>query len=59
MAYTVPSNSLDLSMPGMNGIEATRQIVSSLPYVKVIALSVHADKRFVEAMLGAGHRATC
>ena len=45
---------MDVVMPRLNGIEATRQIVSSLPYVKVIALSVHADKRFVEAMLGAG-----
>ncbi len=45
---------MDVVMPNLNGIEATRQIVSSLPYVKVIALSVHADKRFVEAMLGAG-----
>ncbi len=45
---------MDVVMPNLNGIEATRQIVSSLPHVKVIALSVHADKRFVEAMLGAG-----
>ncbi len=45
---------MDVVMPDPNGIEATRQIVSSLPHIKVIALSVYADKRFVEAMVGAG-----
>ncbi len=45
---------MDVVMPDPNGIEATRQIVSSLPHIKVIALSVYSDKRFVEAMVGAG-----
>lgn len=44
----------DISMPDMNGIEATRQIISKNPEVKVIALSVHSDKRFVSEMLNAG-----
>jgi len=45
---------MDISMPGMNGMEATRQILSKDPGVKVLALSMHTDKRFVEEMLGAG-----
>ncbi|MCU0588579.1 MAG: response regulator transcription factor [Syntrophobacteraceae bacterium] len=45
---------MDIGMPDMNGIEATRQIVGSHPGVKVIALSMHSDKRFVGGMLKAG-----
>ncbi len=45
---------MDISMPDMNGVEATRQIIAELPGIKVIALSVHADKRYVASMLGAG-----
>jgi DNA-binding NarL/FixJ family response regulator len=45
---------MDVSMPDMNGIEATRQIKKEFPSVKVIGLSMHADKRFVTEMLKAG-----
>jgi len=45
---------MDVSMKDLNGVEATRQIISSNPDVKVIALSMHADKRYVSRMLGAG-----
>jgi two-component system response regulator NreC len=45
---------MDLSMPDLNGIEATRQIVAELPGVKIIALSMHDDRRFVLNMLKAG-----
>ena len=45
---------MDIGMPGLNGVEATRQIRAKNPQVQVIALSVHADKRFVAAMLQAG-----
>ena len=45
---------MDVVMPNMNGVKATREIVSSRPRVKVIALSLHADKGFVEAMRIAG-----
>jgi DNA-binding NarL/FixJ family response regulator len=38
----------------MNGIEATRQIIANSPNVKVIALSMHSDRRFVAEMLKAG-----
>jgi DNA-binding NarL/FixJ family response regulator len=45
---------MDVAMPDLNGIEATRQIVAELPKIKVIALSMHADKRYVMEMLKAG-----
>jgi len=43
-------------MPDMNGIEATRRLIALSKQIKVIALSVHSDTRFVEAMLKAGAR---
>jgi DNA-binding NarL/FixJ family response regulator len=45
---------LDISMPGLNGIEAARQIREESPKTKVIALSMHADHRYVTRMLQAG-----
>ncbi len=45
---------MDVNMPDLNGIEATRQILSDYPEMKVIALSMHADRRFVINMLKAG-----
>jgi DNA-binding NarL/FixJ family response regulator len=45
---------MDIGMPDLNGIEATRQILTKLPRVKVLALSMHSDKRFVSEMLKAG-----
>lgn len=48
---------MDISMPELNGLEATRQILLKNPNVKVVALSMHADKRFVAGMLEAGAKA--
>jgi len=45
---------MDVTMPVLNGIEATRQIKSELPEVKVLALSVHANREFVLDMVRAG-----
>jgi len=45
---------MDITMPGLNGIEATRQITAEFPDVKVIALSIHSKRRFVADMLSAG-----
>jgi DNA-binding NarL/FixJ family response regulator len=45
---------MDIAMPDLNGIEATRRIRTEVPGVKVIALSMHMDKRFVRHMFAAG-----
>jgi two-component system, NarL family, response regulator NreC len=45
---------MDIGMPEMNGIDATRQIVAENKDVKIIALSMHSDRRFVLEMLKAG-----
>jgi DNA-binding NarL/FixJ family response regulator len=45
---------MDIGMPDLNGIDATRQIVEEVPGVKVIALSMHSDRRFVAQMFKAG-----
>jgi DNA-binding NarL/FixJ family response regulator len=45
---------MDVSMPDLNGIEATRKIKSAVPNSNVIALSMHSDRRFVLGMLDAG-----
>ena len=45
---------MDISMPDLNGMEAARQIAQREPKTKVVALSMHSDKRFVEGMLKAG-----
>jgi DNA-binding NarL/FixJ family response regulator len=45
---------MDISMPGLNGMEATQQIQAAFPGVKVIALSMHSDSLFVLNMLKAG-----
>jgi DNA-binding NarL/FixJ family response regulator len=45
---------MDISMPDLNGIEATRQIMAESPGVKVVALSMHSDSFFVLNMLKAG-----
>lgn len=45
---------MDIGMPGLNGIEATRQIVEQAPPVRVIALSAYADRRLIAEVLKAG-----
>ena len=47
---------LDITMPALNGIEATRQILAACPHTQVIVLSMHADRRFVHEALRAGAR---
>lgn len=45
---------MDISMPDMNGIDATRQIVRERPDARILALSMEADRRFVVEVLKAG-----
>jgi two-component system response regulator NreC len=45
---------MDISMPDMNGIEATRRIKASHPNVAVLALTMHEDDQYFFEMLGAG-----
>lgn len=45
---------MDIRMPDMNGIEATREILRDFPKKKIIALSMHSSKRFVTEMFKAG-----
>jgi DNA-binding NarL/FixJ family response regulator len=45
---------MDISMPEMNGIEATRHIVAELPDTRVLALSMETDRRFVVEVLKSG-----
>ncbi len=45
---------MDIAMADLNGFEATRQILSEVSDVKVVALSMHSDRRFVREMLQAG-----
>ena len=45
---------MDISMPGLNGIDAAKQIRIDNPDIKIIALSAHSNKHFVKDMLKAG-----
>ena len=55
VARTMPDVAVvDIAMPGMNGIEATRRLLAGHPRLKVIALSAYSDRRFVLEMLNAG-----
>ena len=45
---------MDISMPGLNGIEATRQIQQHHPETKVVVLSMHANEEYVFQVLQAG-----
>lgn len=48
---------MDVTMPDLNGIEATRQIKSSNKRTEIIGLSIFADSRFVVEMIKAGAKA--
>lgn len=45
---------MDVTMPGLNGIDATQRITAAHPGIKVLGLSMSADRRYVLAMLTAG-----
>jgi len=48
---------MDVAMPRLNGVEATRQIVSRLPATSVVILSMHSDESYVLRSLKAGAKA--
>ncbi len=45
---------MDISMPNLNGLEATRRIKSEMPEVRVLALTVHSDDEYIFRILRAG-----
>jgi len=45
---------MDIAMPGMNGVDAIREITARTPEVKVLALSMYSDRRLVVGALAAG-----
>ena len=47
---------MDVSMPELNGIEATRRLAASTPHTRVVALSMHKDSVYVREILRAGAR---
>ncbi|HUB83372.1 MAG TPA: response regulator transcription factor [Bryobacteraceae bacterium] len=47
---------MDVTMPELNGIEATRRLTSDNPHVRVVALSMHKDSVYVREILRAGAR---
>ncbi|MDX2432429.1 MAG: response regulator [Bacteroides sp.] len=47
---------MDVNMPKMDGMEATRQILVDNPQAKILAVSNHSESRFIQGMLKAGAR---
>jgi DNA-binding NarL/FixJ family response regulator len=45
---------MNTSMPDINGMDATREIVRDFPQVKIIALSMNSSKKFIREMFSAG-----
>jgi len=45
---------IDISMPDLNGMDATHEIIVEVPGIRVLGLSMHSDEQFVSGMLRAG-----
>jgi len=47
---------MDITMPGLNGLDATRQVLKAVPNTQVLILTVHASEQLVRDVLAAGAR---
>lgn len=45
---------MDIAMPELNGVDATKRILAESPHIRIIALSMHADRIYVSGMLQSG-----
>ncbi len=45
---------MDVAMPGLNGVEATRMMLNDFPDIRIIALSMHDNSQFITGMFTAG-----
>ena len=45
---------IDVAMPGLNGIDATREILDRNPEIRIVAVTMHAERSFIAGMLQAG-----
>ena len=45
---------MDIAMPGLNGLEASRQLVKALPSTRIIILTAHCDDAYVQSAVGCG-----
>lgn len=45
---------MDIAMPGLNGLEATRQLVKMLPSVRIIILTAHCDDAYINSTVASG-----
>jgi DNA-binding NarL/FixJ family response regulator len=45
---------MDISLPGLNGFDATRRLVAEIPKIKIVALTMSSDERYVTGMFEAG-----